>query len=260
MKDISKSFLKNSFLRRLPLALAAALSLAATTAHAVPAYVGFPTGAGFSSAGPALKDTGAATRTGTYSNFAPLGSYGQLYFGESPASSGNLSSWGISLNSGNSITGSEWMTFNGFSGPSNDTVQLHGVTTLQNGNQGGTPYTINTFLDLVLLDSFNNPITWVTGASVGLTTDVAFVADVTAAAASGGFHYLANVFACGGTNNNCVSVSQMYSDNHADSFGAQLTSFGTGYFTTAAGVPEPASLALLSLGLFAIGFGRRKKA
>ena len=113
---------------------------------------------------------------------------------------------------------------------SGNLVQLHGTTSVLNGINGQT-YEIDTYLNISLSDSANNPINFVSDASVGLS-GVDFVADVTAASGSGGFYYQANMWACGQLFG-CETVSQLFNDYRADGSGAiqALTSVNTGFFS-----------------------------
>jgi len=138
-------------------------------------------------------------------------------------------------------------------------VQLHGFTSVLDSINGVT-YGIDTYLNFSLYDSASNPISFVTGASVGLS-GVDYVADVTAASASGGFFYTANLYACGPLYG-CQTVSNLFSDYHASGGGSisALTSVSSGFFSNpVAAVPEPETYAMLLAGLGLLGFAARRR-
>ena len=190
-------------------------------------------------------------RVGTYSGFDPS-AYGQLYFGES-----SNFSIGVSMDAGNSVSGAEWMHLTSMSG---NTVQLQGATSLFNSANSLT-YTVNTRLTLLLFDASDNPINFVSGASVGLP-NVEFLADVTAASASGGFHYNAQLLtnACLGFNCSLFdSAANTFANFHGDGGGTLLqTSISTGFFSTSP-IPEPESYAMMLAGLGLVGFIARQR-
>lgn len=224
--------------------------LASSAAHAAligPEYPA-PGGTTFTTNGVAFRDSYAQARVGTYSGF-DSSAYGQLYFGPS-----DNNAFCISLN-GNTCSANEYLHPD--ANFSSDHT-LRGTASFLNGSTGQTQQA-DTLLTLTLFDSANNVIPWVTGASVGLaSTD--FLADVTTAAAHGGFHYTANMAVCvpGG---GCASPAQQYANYHMDAGGILFTSSSTAFFSTPAeaNVPEPASLALVALGLAGVAVGKRRK-
>ena len=236
------------------MAVATALGIiAAEAVQAAPIGPTYPApgGTSFASNGVGFQNTGSdAARVGTYSGF-DTSQYSQLYWGES-----SNTSLGVSLNAGNTITGAEWMSLYYMNG---NYVAVKGNTTVLNASNNAT-YAIDTFLEFYLYDSGNNPINFVSGASVGLS-GVDYLADVTAASATGGFHYDAKMWACG-TLYGCQTVSQLFSDYHGDGGGTSaLTSVNSGFFynTPVAAVPEPETYAMLLAGLGLLGFAARRR-
>src|SRR5438128_2571588 len=83
--------------------------LAMSAAYASPTYVGYPApgepSGDFASNGVNFNSSYSTARVGTYDQFTTPSAYGQLFFGVP-----TTQSVGVSMNAGNSNSGSEWMS------------------------------------------------------------------------------------------------------------------------------------------------------
>jgi hypothetical protein len=198
---------------------AIALCLAGWTATASADTISGPTypppgGVTFSGAG-SLR---SGTATWSYSNFDNT-AYGNLWWGPS-----NSTAIGISFD-GPGYSSNELLSAPTLSG---NTATYYGTSTM---NTSTGPKNVDTRFTLVALDSSNNPINWATGSSQGIATSAVI-------SVPGDYKILLTAEAKLSTSSIYQSVQSLY--DNSQTFGSNLnTSFGGGFFATAAVAPVP---------------------
>lgn len=222
--------------------LLATVALSSNAALTGPIYPA-PGGNSFAPAGAPL---GFGTRVNIYSGFTPS-SYSQLYWGDSVGFS-----VGIALD-GAIDSLSEQITLS-IIGP--NVAQGTGSTQYVNASNVLVP--VVTRFTLTLTDALFNPISLVSGASIGFpTADV--VGDVTAATQSGGFIAQLRAEACQPGFVGCLDAAVFY-NNQQTAFRpapVQISFNGAFYYAAPTAVPEPGTLALIALGLAAFALRSR---